>query len=514
VVFRAYQPRLIRHVAVKLLIPASRDVAAGLVETLRWLGARCAHPTVAGFDGCGTTAGGLPYVVMELMEGGSLADHVAHGRALPGPRVVEIIARGADAVDHAHQAGVLHRNIKPANILLTGNGIPKLTDFWIDGPFGETGGAAAAQAATLQHTAPEVLDGRKPRPASDIYSLASTLAVLLLRPAPSPLGPGAPAVGSAADVSEELRDRGVPAAVCFVLERALARDPVARPATAAEFAFVLRRAARATTKAAQTAAEAAGEKVPAARVLAAEAAAAVPPAGGSGSAPPDGGPDGTPPSRPAGTRRRRTLPWDLSLWGGIVLIGTSLALAGLAIMAWRQVGPFGPAHAAVSSTTEAVTTMPPTTAAPPTTVAPTTAPATTTTTTAPTTTTRATTTTTQATTTTATTTTTTAPPTTTTRPPTTTTTTIPVRVSANPSSGPPGQSFVVTVTGLTRNGAASATVTYPGGGVVSLSPQTADGSGACTWYVGSSAGDPVGSYSITVVDTTTGRTGYGSFSIG
>ena len=501
-VLRAFQPRLRRHVAVKLLIPGSKEATAGVVAALRRLDARCTHPAVVGFDTCGTSAGGLPYVVMEFMEGGSLADHLAQRRSPPGPRAVEIIARVADAVDHAHQAGVLHRNIKPANILLTGSGIPKLTDFWIDGQFGETGGTAAAQAATLRHTAPEVLEGGEPSPAADVFSLASTLSVLLAESAPSPLGPEAPApaVVSAAAAAAELRGRGVPVAVCDVLEQALARDPGARPTSAAEFAYLLRRAARAAAKAAPDAASAAsvggsagtavaeapGGKAPATEAAVVEATATVAPAAGRAAVPPARSTAGRPPGRPAGRPRRRALRRNLSLWGAILLIVTSLALATLAILAWREVGPFALPYAGPDWTIEATTTTGGATTAPSTTAVITT---------------------------TETTTTTTAPTTTTTRPPTTTTTTVQVRVSVNPASGPPEQTFVVTATGLTRNGSASITITQPGGGVAYSSTQTADGSGACTWYVGSSAGDPAGTYAITVVDATSGRRGYGSFSI-
>ena len=211
-----------------------------------------AHPAIVGLDESGTTATGLPYVVMEFMEGGSLADHLAgrgrwRGRgqstSSPGWPMRSITLTGS---------GVLHRNIKPANILLSGIGIPKLADFWIDASFGETPGTAAAQAATLEHTAPEVLDGRPPTAAADVYSLASTLFALLAGQAPFPLGSEESVQSLVARVTAEpvpdLRSRGIPAAVCEVLEQALARDPAGRPASAADFAYLLRRAARLTAR--------------------------------------------------------------------------------------------------------------------------------------------------------------------------------------------------------------------------------------------------------------------------
>ena len=181
------------------------------------------------------------------------------------------------------------------------------------------------------------------------------------------------------------------------------------------------------------------------------------------------------------------------MWGAILLTFTSLLLVILAVMAWSEVGPFAAPVTSQANTTWATTT----TLAP---IATTTRP--------PTTTTRPPTTTTQTTTTT----TTQAPTTTTTRPP-TTTTVLPVQVSVSPGSAPRGQQITVSAGGLTPNGSATVTITRPDGGEEQGTPQTADGSGAALWYFSASGEDPAGVYSVTVVDVTSSRRGYGSFNI-
>jgi hypothetical protein len=579
VVLRALQPRLRRHVAVKLFLPASDDDRTRVGLGLRRMGALSAHPGMVSFDEFGTTPGGLPYLVMEYMLGGSLAFHLARREPLAWPRAVDIVARIADAIEHAHREGVLHRNLKPGNILLSGIGIPKLADSWIDASFAETPGTAAAEAASIEHTAPEVLDGRPPTAAADLYSLASSLFALLAGHSPFRRDSEEPVQAVAVRVTTQpvpdLRSRGIPDAVCDVLEQALARDPGARPSSAAEFAYVLRRAARSTLKATEAApagaalaegtaegtaaqatpGKAAIEGPASAEPVAAEAAvtdAVAAEGAGAGAvvemaATAAGGAEPRasdttrePPRRPPKRALRRVRRWgprvwggvllrrvrrwgprvwggvllqrvrrwgprvwggvllrrvrrrDPTVWGAIFLILTTLALVTLAVMAWREVGPFADRVTSQATTIWATTTTAApttTTQAPTTTGAPTTTRAITTTTTL-------------------------APTTTTTLAPTTTTTTaIPVLVTVSPASGPRGQYFTISASGLTRNGSATVTITRPGGGLAYTGTQTADGSGIATWYLGSSDQDPVGVYSIAVVDEASSRRGYGSFSI-
>jgi len=214
------------------------------------------------------------------------------------------------------------------------------------------------------------------------------------------------------------------------------------------------------------------------------------------------GPDNS--EEPPGRRR---------LWFSLTAIALLLAAGGAgAVLLLNRGGD-----------TAAVTTLPPTTVATTTTEATTTTQATTTSetattlatttssTTRPTTTTTSSTTTTSTTTTTQPPTTTTRPPTTTTRPPTTTTTTLPVRVSVSPGSGAPGQAFTITATGLTPGGTAAISISGPSS--FNPSPTTASAAGVATWWIGTSDGDPTGTYSVTVTDQATGRKGGASFTV-
>jgi serine/threonine protein kinase len=187
---------------------------------------------------------------MEHMAGGTLADRVAAEGPLPWAEALRVGIRLAEALDAAHAAGVLHRDVKPQNILVSGYGDVKLGDFGISGlveseavtvQFGRLPG-------TLEHAAPEVLAGDRASVASDVYSLASTLYALLT---------GMPAFRRPTDemlvqviqrvIFEEppdLRPFGVPAVVAATIERGMAKDPAERPATAAAFAALLRTALR------------------------------------------------------------------------------------------------------------------------------------------------------------------------------------------------------------------------------------------------------------------------------
>ncbi|WP_045875195.1 serine/threonine-protein kinase [Pseudofrankia sp. DC12] len=179
-------------------------------------------------------------LIMELLGGGTLAQH-----RLPPASACAVGLAVADALSHAHGHGVLHRDIKPDNILFTVAGQPKLTDFGIGRVFVETSGSTSHLAGTPRYMAPEQIIGRHLGPAVDQYSLGVVLYEQLAgRP---PFNPGLP-------VPELLRHHleepapaldGVPAPVEGVVMRALAKDPADRHPDAAAFGHALADAAAA-----------------------------------------------------------------------------------------------------------------------------------------------------------------------------------------------------------------------------------------------------------------------------
>ena len=129
--------------------------------SVRALGALSQHPHVVTVFVSGFTADGRPYLSMEYMPGGSLADRIAGG-ALPWPEAVDVVIKVAGVLQAAHDAGVLHRDIKPGNILVSGYGEPKLADFGIARMEDRTETRSGVVSATIEHAAPEVLAGQRP----------------------------------------------------------------------------------------------------------------------------------------------------------------------------------------------------------------------------------------------------------------------------------------------------------------------------------------------------------------
>ena len=246
VVYKARQTDLGRVVAIKVLGGVLDDRARARFEREgRAMGALSDEAAIVTVHSTGFTADDRPFIVMEYLPGGTLNDRLADGPSPMGWReAFEIGAKLADALGFAHQAGILHRDIKPANVLLSRRGEPKLGDFGIARLKGAAETASGVVTTTVAHAAPEVLAGKRPSEASDVYSLGSTIYTLIA---------GSPAFVHDSDESmlpvyariateavPDLRPRNIPDAACRLLEHAMRKDPEARVGSAAEFAQRLR----------------------------------------------------------------------------------------------------------------------------------------------------------------------------------------------------------------------------------------------------------------------------------
>jgi eukaryotic-like serine/threonine-protein kinase len=243
-VYLAHDEELGRPVAVKLLPPHLADDAdfrARFVREARLAG-RLSHPNVVRVYDAGETDG-RPFIVMEYVSGSSLADA---GRLAP-QRVIELVVQACTGLQHAHDAGVLHRDVKPANLLVSDSGVLKIADFGIARADESTrhtqGGTLLGTAAYL---APEQIAGEDATAASDIYSLGAVLYELLTGRPPYGFSSLAELAAQQADGAiAPVRDvePAVPADVEAVVMHALAREPRFRPASAAELGQELVRSA-------------------------------------------------------------------------------------------------------------------------------------------------------------------------------------------------------------------------------------------------------------------------------
>lgn len=239
VVYRAHQPALHRDVAIKVLLetdPATRARFARELEITVRLGRQ--HPHVVTVLDTGTTAQGHPCLVMDFHDLGSLHDRLRSHGPLP---VAEVVAAGtavADALAFAHAHGVLHRDVKPQNVLLLPTSYV-LTDFGI-ARMADAGHTASLERFSYRHASPQVLDGLEPTAADDVWSLGSTLSTLLDGRAPfaAPDPDDDTALGYLRRVRtgerRPVRRDDVPAALLAVVDRCLAPAREDRFASAAD----------------------------------------------------------------------------------------------------------------------------------------------------------------------------------------------------------------------------------------------------------------------------------------
>ncbi len=349
-VYRARDIRLDRDVAVKVLreIEHERRFAAE-ARTL----AKLQHPNLVRLLDAGTDNGDA-FLVLELLDGATLRELLEAG-PLPEARVARVAAETGAALDYIHRRDIVHRDVKPSNLMLDEYGAIRLADFGIARLLGATRITTTHQAiGTMAYIAPEQLEAGDVGPHTDVYSLGLVLIESLTG---RRVFDGPPAEAAAARLS---RDPDVPADLSepwpSLLSAMTARDPALRPSAAA----VRDRLSGDTTEAA-----------PAVTVpLAAAGAAALHDADDAATAPV--APDRT---EIASTnvrelpRRRRQRPWRTALLVAALLAG-ALVAGTLAYSASSDGGSPPVTTTTIAPTTIAPTTLPPQTAPPPLTARP------------------------------------------------------------------------------------------------------------------------------------------------
>ncbi|MEV1118432.1 protein kinase [Actinosynnema sp. NPDC049800] len=177
VVWQALDERLDRVVALKqLVVPEGADPVAAVGRAAREgrIAARLQHPNAVTVHDV-VEDDGKPVLVMEYLRARTLAELIARG-PLPVERVTHIGAQIAGALAAAHAAGIVHRDVKPGNVLLTDDGTAKITDFGIARAVGDvTVTRTGLLAGTPAFLSPEVARGGEPGPASDVFALGGTL---------------------------------------------------------------------------------------------------------------------------------------------------------------------------------------------------------------------------------------------------------------------------------------------------------------------------------------------------
>jgi hypothetical protein len=249
VVYRAVDPLIEREVALKTLHGELPSDVAGEVRVRFLREARSAgrlnHPNIVTIFDVGED-GGAAYIAMELLEGPSLQQMLKERQRIPFHSAADIIAQVADALHHAHQFSIVHRDVKPANVVVSGSGRAKLTDFGVAYVPASDVTQHGSALGSPRYMAPEQVLGQPIDARADVFSLGVVLYELLTRRTPFEW-PGDTTVFAlmqriAGEPHPPLRqiDAAIPAGFDRIMDRALAKRPQDRYQSAAEFAADLR----------------------------------------------------------------------------------------------------------------------------------------------------------------------------------------------------------------------------------------------------------------------------------
>ena len=249
VVYRAADPVIEREVALKTLLP---DLPGDVIDEIRIRflrearsAGRLSHPNIVTIFDVGQEAGSA-YIAMELLEGRSLQQMLKDPERIPFHTAADIIAQVAEALEHAHKFSIVHRDVKPANVVVAPSGLAKLTDFGVAYVPASNVTQTGSALGSPRYMAPEQVLGQPIDSRTDLFSLGVVLYEVLTKRTPFEW-PGDTTVFAlmqriAGEPHPPLRqiDPQIPAGFDRIMDRALAKRPQDRYQKAAEMASDLR----------------------------------------------------------------------------------------------------------------------------------------------------------------------------------------------------------------------------------------------------------------------------------
>ncbi len=248
-VYRAVDPLIEREVAIKTLNPALPPEALDEVRE-RFLreaksAGRLNHPNVVTIYDVGEQEG-IAYIAMEFLEGRSLQQITKAGERLPFEQAAELVAQIADGLDHARGYSIVHRDVKPANVMVSPSGRAKLTDFGVAHLQSSTMTQTGMALGSPKYMSPEQVLGQPVDPRSDIFSLGVVLYELLVQRTPFESKTDSTVLTLMQRIARDPHqpvseiNPEIPPGFDIVLNRALAKTPEGRYQSAGEMARDLR----------------------------------------------------------------------------------------------------------------------------------------------------------------------------------------------------------------------------------------------------------------------------------